>query len=286
VRLITYALLWAACVMQSGCGLHGPYRYVTTKLTLLDAETSEPICGAGVRVGYSSWPTGPVLPPAPDSSVTDEKGQAFLRATTDSSRDAYPSWRTEADGYFGTLTGGEAGDPTEAIAGALARRESGPPIEFTFRRFARPNPTVMVVVPDGYRGYVRVCPPQGEPEPTAEAHPRYFEIEIDEHGRAQMPLVAVLTQRLFPKHIRFRFKSGAEIPSEHSNPPGATRLPTSGDALGAWGLWYYDHCSVFVIADETTAAAERHALWPHGVLESGTMPAFQDKVRRGPFPSK
>src|SRR4051812_31037417 len=94
------AILVLPALLACGC-----YRYVNSRVTLLDAETDEPIRGATVRVGYDGWPLGPLIGPLRSKAITDAQGQAVISVAVDPSG---PFWRTESEPCFDPVGPGEA----------------------------------------------------------------------------------------------------------------------------------------------------------------------------------
>ncbi len=263
----------AAVATAAGCG---QYKYAQNRVTVLDAETGNPIVGAEVRLRYSAAPFSVIAMPRADSDTTDENGVAVLRATIDQNRGVWPDWDTSAEGYFPGYDNREILQASEQLAAALDSDAVDPVIELTLRRWVRPEPTVLVTVPTGYRGYVRVCPAESVESAPLAAHRRVFSCTIDAYGLCELPPAPILAEVYPPKTCEFRFADGTDLPV-------AQRGPREGDALAAWPLWWVDRCEVFVIADETTAAAERKSLRPQGVVDSSAYPAWAERVRRGPF---
>ncbi|MFM9994700.1 MAG: hypothetical protein ACKVU4_02740 [Phycisphaerales bacterium] len=272
------ALRIVACLAITvipGCA---PYKYVQSRVTVLDAETGEPVRGAEVRLQYAGPPFTFDRRPRPETGTTDAHGVVVLPATIDRARMAWPAWRTNAEGFFSGYDEREFQPAHAQLEAAVKSGATDAVVDVTLRRWARPEPAVVVAVPVGYRGYVRVCKPEAPESSVTDPHRRRFECAVDEHGLAVMPPAPILVAGFPPTTYAFRFADGTDLPLADS-------VPSAGDTLAAWPLWWVDRCSVFVIADETTAASERKLLWPQGVLDNSTYPAWADRVRRGPFAS-
>jgi hypothetical protein len=265
------SLLAAATLV--GCS----YTYVPCRVTVIDAETAEPLSGVDVSVFYGRWPWGPFVSPADDRGVTDENGAVTLRVTASDEREAWPMWNANPQGYHDSTDGGEGRATTEQIRRLIATGSENQIATLTFRRWAEPGPTVLVTVPTGYRGFIRVCEPTATP-PTPEARLRLFECAADERGVCTLPAASILTEAQEPVVFSFQFADGSELPE-------GPRAPLEGgDLVAAWALWYVDSCRVFVIGTEHEAWRERKALWPDGVLDNSTYDRFATRVRAGPFP--
>lgn len=85
------ALRIVACLAITvipGCA---PYKYVQSRVTVLDAETGEPVRGAEVRLQYAGPPFTFDRRPRPETGTTDAHGVVVLPATIDRARMAWPA---------------------------------------------------------------------------------------------------------------------------------------------------------------------------------------------------
>jgi hypothetical protein len=251
----------------------GCARTVANRIIVRDAETDEAVSGAEVRVGY---PYCLFCPHA--RGMTDSSGAVVLRVTADRRADIYPSWHIDHPDYFANADGREVWATIDQIEAAIRTGQTDETIELVLKRWHRPEPTVVVRIPDGYFGYVRVCPDK-DLGYVGPGHPRYFECEADELGVAMCPAGRILTLFTRPSEPRyeFRWSSGTPIPR-------AQRVPSGEDTSTlVWGMGPVSGGEAFLVADEATAASERRKRYPNGLLDSNAERQFIVRVMRGPL---
>jgi hypothetical protein len=120
------------CLSQSGCLF---YTYKPAKLSILDAETGEPISGAKINTVYVyDLALNPPNPRAVDA-LADANGSAVMTvATLDCML-----WHFNADGYLPLERWGSMAGQTNVV-----------------RLYKMPAPSLTIIVPDGYRGPLTV----------------------------------------------------------------------------------------------------------------------------------
>lgn len=247
----TLALALVACL--SGC-----HSYVDQRVLVLDAETQEPIRGARVSVGSMSFPYGPIFPPTSSSAITDQQGVAHVRTASGSES----QWLTAApEGYFAeSLLGHQYRDRRGALDSTIrARRLADGTLAVNV--WAKPEPTVRVTLPTGYRGYVTVWTPT--PPPTGPETPtRLFECTADAHGRCELPAASILIvghSSLDDRALsyEFQFADGTPLLSVQSD----WNAEPSGNRLAAWGKVQDDDAEhlrhIFFVGTEAQAVSER-----------------------------
>jgi hypothetical protein len=122
---LTTAILLTIC--SAGCGR----TYHPVNVAVYDAETDAPIAGAEVAVYYRGiYPFGF---PKSDPAATDDRGAATIRIAAGETVE----WCASAEGYMV-----DRGEPGEDVR--------------VFRLYKLPRPQVTIVVPNGYRGPLKI----------------------------------------------------------------------------------------------------------------------------------
>lgn len=143
-RLIAMILLAAAL---PGCQVFHAYRGVDVQI--LDAETKQPITGADVKISYpleTSW-----LAPSESKGITTGDGIAHLSATPFGR--AGIMIEASAKGYMGEVKY-LSPEEIEALKPALGQ-DTERRADYVIEVFADPKPTVLLVVPAGFRGVIK-----------------------------------------------------------------------------------------------------------------------------------
>lgn len=212
------SLLILAAVAANGCGFFRPHRPAT--LQVLDAETRLPISGAKISVRYPNMMD--FSAPLPSRRTTDATGVANLKLTKYHMLDV----SVEAEGYVSLL-------PSSSFVQGLY--ESGNALH-TVAMWKGPRPKIELLVPDGYRGPVKVVCATGLPDDYALGQ-RLFQYRVDSNGR-----VVVRTPQFVDAstlEMTARYHGGAAIPSStagHSDI--AFRRVDSGRGVNADTLLY------------------------------------------------
>jgi hypothetical protein len=218
----------------------GCYSYRNVKITVLDAESREPIPNASVRTFYEAG----VLFPAPTeySGTTDEHGDVRLRVAKDSEGiGILPS----AAGYQSYWAQPAFPDGSSYVSGPFTEIPPWPFDHVTVTLYREPPPTVTFIVPDGFRGIVRIEEPYVFPQPRPD-RPRDFEIWI-EPGKT-IVLKDIPPTELDQPHFRWKHADGR---------PYEFHWPLANDLVLPRHLWegvlpwpdrYLDKNGVWVIS--------------------------------------
>jgi hypothetical protein len=189
--LLLMALLVGPCAGLGGCIRF--YSYHPTHVTVRDAETGTPIAGAEIQVWYLYVMV--LNPPDPASAVTNQQGVADVRVAT-----FLHEWNISSDGYLTESTyGPDSVDGTEPDQG------------FNFRLYRRPAPRITIVVPNGYRGALKI-----ETRPVAQwvqesAGKREFVFRASATGYVSIDATPLLLRDRAP-NLSVVFEDGRPIP--------------------------------------------------------------------------
>jgi hypothetical protein len=193
-------------VLMSGCEAFHQYRPLT--VLVRDAETKQPIGEAEVQVSYPFTPAP--YAPAESSADTDTVGRARLRAAP--SGDTGVLVDVNAHGYLS-----EQAHLSAAAVQALepehlfATVELKPP-NVVVEMYAEPGPTVELIVPDAYRGLVKV-EVQVQDDATYAHGQRCFRYEVQPSGDVQV-IGPPLLRRVFTPDFRARYADGTPLNRE------------------------------------------------------------------------
>ncbi len=183
-------LLAIVCFNTIGCIKFYSRRPVPA--VVRDAETGVMIPNAEVRVAY---PNILILNgPKPDVGVTDESGRVLIRAATFKPQ----RWLASAEGYL----------PLELPSA------SDLPKTAEFDLYRAPAPTLTIVVPNGYRGPLKVDL-QPIPQPLQEkAGARHFTVRASSNGYMGVPSTPLLLNIDVHNSIKVLYENGEAIPVE------------------------------------------------------------------------
>jgi hypothetical protein len=162
-RLVRY-LICPAILLAPVSGCAGLSNYRPVSVLAKDAETGNPIPGVEVRLTY---PHGnPSNAPSVSSAITGTDGIAHLHASPSGDFDL--SMAGSANNYMPE----ERAIPVKTVAAIepahLFEQVELRPVQFVLAMYSGPHPTVELVVPEHYRGEVKVeiltqdhipCPP-------------------------------------------------------------------------------------------------------------------------------
>jgi hypothetical protein len=238
-RLVPF-LLPAALPLALGC--MALTRERPLPVLAIDAETRQPIRGAGVQLDYAVPP--PAWAAVGASGTTGGDGVARLWAAPG---DTGVTVHAAAPGYLPD----ERGVPAAAVQGiepaglfeAVDRRPAAVVVELC----AEPRPVVELVLPAGFRGQVRaeVRPHEGAPATPGQ---RLFSAPVPPDGAVRVDGPAILTH-VFATDYRLRF---------------ADHAPLSRNAkeseVGYWWLTSDGDAQVFFVGTQGEFDAARRAL--------------------------
>lgn len=174
-------LLLAAC----GCQTLSPCPPVTVRVE--DAETHEPIPGASVRLWYPL--TQPSSPTRNSTATTEMNGTAQLRVV--SCGNAGVMLEVSASGHLTEEKNlcSETIHVTESAHGRAASTASR--ADVVMELYSEPRPRIELIVPDGYRGLVKI-EIQIEDDAPLEPGKRSFSQVVSDAGMATIEGPALL----------------------------------------------------------------------------------------------
>jgi hypothetical protein len=173
------------------------YSYRTAVFRLVDAETGQPVAGGRIGLDYSG-----MLAPKGDGGTTDAQGRVRLRVA----RNEGAKVRTEAAGYLPV--------PNEEVWEAPK-----PPEEIEIAIYRGPAPQAELVVPDAFRGVLRVDAKQTDSESAAVrlemTYPgqRVFPFQANPDGVTVLTAMPFLSNRQLTLGVdRARYADGTALP--------------------------------------------------------------------------
>ena len=222
MRSVFICILIATIVQ--GCARFGR----NISVGVFDGDTGEPVIGAEVVVNYGRMVYLKCLdffPPRDNSAKTGGDGIARVNISGESKFwDALAAAGTDttvsisAPGYLPhSFTDADfQGEP-------FGRREVKGQTIYAVPIYRLPAPQIVVVVPDGYRGPVRITRRFSDKWIQDEPGKRVFEFHASDQGDVEMeasPLIYrtvinwgyIQARDVSPGEIRFRYASGQEIP--------------------------------------------------------------------------
>jgi hypothetical protein len=211
LRGLYRCLLCGGALFVSAAGCISFHSYRPAPVLVRDAETKQPIAGAAVRLWY---PLGSGhMPPAESSGVSDGEGIAHLQAAP------YGDGGIELEAKAKGFMPAEHNISTETIAGIEPEhwyKKTGPrPASIVVEMYAEPRPEVQLIVPNDYRGVVRVKLLAQEDIPWPPRQ-RVFPFPIDGNGNAEARLPAAIRQ-FYPPEIGATYADGRVL-SRDANP--------------------------------------------------------------------
>ena len=210
------------CAILQGCARFGR----TVPIAVFDGDTGELVSGAKVRVTYDSMAYGwDLFPPHDDEQTTGADGVAkvkvcrtntMLDAMAFAARDA--TIGVTAPGYLGY-----GGYPKDYVPPTFQRRKVNGKDVYAVPIYKLPAPQIVIVLPDGYRGPVRITRKFPNRWVQDEPGKRVFEFTASAQGDVNIdasPLLYRINAGNFLERIqqgdggtfRFRYASGREIP--------------------------------------------------------------------------
>lgn len=189
------------CGFWNGCIAF--YSHRSVEVSVHDAETNVPVAGAQVGVWYRYMMIANA--PKPTSAVTDERGIAVVPATTFESQE----WSASAAGY---LAGSRGSDPDH-------------PKRMEFRLYRQPAPRLTIIVPDGYRGPLKI---DRRPIPhwvQDQVGKREFTFRSSHTGYVAIAATPLLWRRSFSDLLtEVRYESGQRVPVDDYKSPSRVAL--------------------------------------------------------------
>lgn len=214
---------------------------------VLDAETGEPLPGALVEVEYSRGGLQ-LNAPRNRSRQTDANGRASIVVAAGEL--ATPLWYVSAEGYikYYRLASGNQRVPWNLVA----EQHDGSATTVKVRLYREPDPTVTLIVPDGYVGPLFIRTVEVDGYVLGAPGQRDFEYTVSDDGYVEME-VSPLLFLSGGMPLRTRYMSGRMIPPASGF--GATRLYRVF-SLGSKRLW--------VIGTEDDQIEWRNRILPPG----------------------
>ena len=242
-RLIVAIGCTILSVPTTGCGLFRAHRPLTVQV--IDGDTRQPLPKATVSLCYLNMLD--FTAPRPCSRMTDSRGMATLRIGefhTIIFGAELNGYRAPDHSYFNS----------EFVMG-LPRRSTGR-IDMILEMWAEPKATIEFVVPNGYRGPVKVVFEQDDS--TFERGLRQFSFPVQPDGRAVVRGPSLLDPHRYSPRIEVRYADGIRIPSEGHFEDNAFRWVQNG-------TWNGRNTQLFNIGRLT----DREVLWQSVHTRSG-----------------
>jgi hypothetical protein len=200
-RCLIYPVLLLGTV--PGCQAFHAYRPVTVQAR--DAETKKPIPGAEIRLSYPL--VQPTEGPWQSVGTTGSDGTTQLRVAPYGEvgillEATVPGYMTEQKNY--PIEAVKAIEPISFFKPAGQR-----PVSFVVEMYAEPFPSVDLVLPDGYRGTVKVGVKIREDAPCAPGQ-RLFSYPVPPSGIVQITGPPLL-RRVFTPDFGARFADGTVL---------------------------------------------------------------------------
>lgn len=200
------AILAASCL--PGCIRIASHAYETVDVRVLDAETNDPISNATVSIRYGHGEEIVLNQPKNVAATTDRHGRAVLEITGYIDMGVI-GWKVSALGYLTRYArdplGGRVPDEFLKVA-----TDHDAPLEAEIRLYRAPRPSVTIVVPDGYRGPLKI---EREPKPdwVQEAiGQRAFEFSASDDGYVFVEASRLLGRGVFSR-ASARYTDGTKI---------------------------------------------------------------------------
>jgi hypothetical protein len=213
-RWVARCLLIFFMIFAPACQFFQDYRPVT--VVVRDAETKQPIPQAQIKIWYP-LPARTIHAPHEASALTDIDGVARVSA---SSRADDIMLAVAAAGYMRD----DVNLPTQLRQnpdpGNLFRPAGQHTANMIVELYAEPRPTVELVLPDRYRGLVRVKVQFTDHVPGNKAQ-RVFPCSVPLTGVAELDVPAWV-KRFYPPDFRGRYVNG--IPLSREADPAAIGL--------------------------------------------------------------
>jgi hypothetical protein len=220
MRTVLTCLLF--CAIVQGCARFGK----TIPIAVFDGDIGEPVSGATVSVTYDNMVYGlDLFPPHDDEEKTGADGVAKVKVCrTDTILDAMAfasrgaTIGVSAPGYLGY-----GGYPRDYVPPTFQRRKVNGKDGYAVPIYKLPAPQIVIVLPDNYRGPVRITRKFPNRWVQDEPGKRVFEFTASAQGEVNIdasPLLYRINDWNFRERFqggpagtfRFRYASGREIP--------------------------------------------------------------------------
>jgi hypothetical protein len=225
----------------SGCQALHSYRPITVQA--VDAETKKPIPGAEIRLSYPLAKSSSA--PWESVATTGSDGTTQLRAAP------YGDAGIQLDASLPGYMSAQKAFPTDAVEavkkpGLFDAPGQIRPVNFVVEMLAEPFPSVELVIPDGYRGTVKVGVRIKEDAPATPGQ-RQFSYTVPASGIIDI-VGPPLLRRVFTPDFSARFANGTQL----------NRQP-EGDEIGFLCLKSENGYDYFVVGSRADFDALRRA---------------------------
>jgi hypothetical protein len=201
-------LLLALTLLQSG----GCQSFVPVSVQVIDAETAAPVSGARVDAYVLTGMT--LFAPKPSSVVTDGRGRAVVRVS-DTVDAAGRGAAAAAPGYLRAL----ARFPESRFHRLRDRRRPAREVatssaaDLVIELYREPHPSIVLVVPNGYRGLLRLDQSAPCSERILSPRERVVEVSVRSPAPQKLPRVRLGGHFADERHFGARYEDGTRIPS-------------------------------------------------------------------------
>ena len=203
IRCVVVCALLGVMMLSQGCASRSMRDF---PLRVVDGETGEALAGAQVEVTNRGW--GALSLSRTQSATTDEAGHAVVRVRLP--RRGYWTLRVRANEYSNLTVQQHS---VEAVG--LSREQADGDRRWRVPMFRGPKATLVIVVPDGYRGPLFLDVHRDDAEPS-EPDRREFIARPNDAGYVRVDAPLVLWRELQPWFheglIEVRYESGQVIP--------------------------------------------------------------------------
>ena len=225
---------------STGCGVFRAHRPMTVQV--IDGETRQPLPNAKVSISYPNMLD--FTAPHPSSRTTDSRGLAKLRIGE------YRSilLHAEEEGY----NQAERSNVTAEYVKGLPRRSDGR-VNRVIELWADPRPTIELVVPNEYRGPVKIVFERGDGK-SYQMGQRRFEFPVEPNGHVLVRGPGFLDVEPFHVDIEARHADGTPIPRQSSN---------YSEVALRWvhcGTWNNLNTQLYIIGTETEGEVLRQSV--------------------------
>jgi hypothetical protein len=206
------------CILSAlpGCAV---YTLRPVDVVVVDAESGKPVQGAEVGVDYLALFI--LNRPWPASGKTDSQGKTSLWVAN--FHDGSENWSASAPDYLPFQSGGMGSDSRNRIPCDLVppggSAATGPAVIHLYRK---PAARIMVIVPDGYRGPLKIdlhpVPEFMAKEPGA----RQFTFSASSNGYVGIQATPILLH--LNRDIEARYANGDPIPQAGPSNPNVIAL--------------------------------------------------------------
>lgn len=234
-RRLARCLMYLVLLLALTPGCQAMYHYRPLAVQTVDAETRKPIPGAEVLVSYPVTPASQA--PRNSSGTTGNDGIAQVQAAP-CGNDILLVTAT-ASGYIS-----EDKDLSAATVQAIKPAEKGP-ARCVVELYAAPRPNVELVLPNGYRGMLKVGIEFKEDAPHAPGQRDFSYVVAPEGTKIIAP---PLLRHLRPEAFNARYANGKVLSGTFTDSRGDPLSKYEMDtALGFWWLKRDDHFEYYLV---------------------------------------